>query len=98
MEAKIPVEEDVIVEEFEDALPHLQDWLRLTAEADADEGCRQLAAACHAIFGKAVREELRLDVDSVLDQGKLGKHVARRMARGRTDRHEQSQHGAGCQN
>jgi hypothetical protein len=27
---------------------------------DPDDGCRKLAAACHAIFGGAVREQLRL--------------------------------------
>ena len=38
--------------------------LLLPPEADdADDGCRQLAAACHAIFGSAVRAEFRFAED-----------------------------------
>ena len=51
----------VIVAEYEAALPDLQEWPRQTAAEDADDGCRQLAAACHAIYGKAVRAEMRFD-------------------------------------
>ena len=40
--------------------PELQEWLRARAEQDTDAGCQQLAAACHAIFGKAVRTEMRV--------------------------------------
>ena len=51
----------VLVQEYEAALPDLQEWLRATAADDADDSCRQLAAACHAIFGKSIRSELTLD-------------------------------------
>ena len=50
----------VLVAEYQEGLPDLQDWLRVTAENDADDACRQLAAACHAIYGGAVREEMKL--------------------------------------
>ena len=49
----------VLVNEFEEGLAELQDWLRVSAADDSDDGCRKLAAACHAIFGGAVREQLQ---------------------------------------
>ena len=54
----------LLVAEFEGVLPELQEWLRAIAAEDADEGCRQLAAACHAIFGKSVMAEMRYAEDS----------------------------------
>ena len=54
----------LLVAEFEAVLPDLQDWLRNVAAEDVDESCRQLAAACHAIFGKSVMAEMRYDEGS----------------------------------
>ena len=51
----------VVLVDYERALPELQDWLRVCAAEDADDSCRQLAAACHAIYGNAIRSEMRLD-------------------------------------
>ena len=50
----------LLVADLEEVLPELQEWLRARAEQDTDAGCQQLAAACHAIFGKAVRTEMRV--------------------------------------
>ena len=50
----------VLLVELDGTLPELQDWLRASASQDADDGCRQLAVACHAIYGNAVRAEMRL--------------------------------------
>ena len=32
--------------------------LRASATNDADDGCRQLAVACHAVYGKAVQAQV----------------------------------------
>jgi len=50
----------VLLADFEDSLPELQEWLRATAEHDTDHGCQQLAVASHTIFGQAVQSETRL--------------------------------------
>ena len=50
----------LVVVKLDETLPELQDWLRASASQDADDGCRQLAVACHAIYGNAVRAEMRL--------------------------------------
>ena len=48
----------LVVAEFEALLPELQEWLRIVAAEDVSEGCRQLAAACHGIYGKCVLAEM----------------------------------------
>ena len=48
----------ILISEYEAALPELQEWLRKSAENDPDDGCRQLSAACHAIYGNAVRSQM----------------------------------------
>jgi hypothetical protein len=48
----------VLVAEFDTLLPDLQEWLRASATNDADDGCRQLAVACHAVYGKAVQAQV----------------------------------------
>jgi hypothetical protein len=50
----------LLVADLEEVLPELQEWLRAHAEQDTGAGCQQLAAACHAIFGTAVRAEMRI--------------------------------------
>ena len=50
----------LLVADLEEVLPELQEWIRARAEQDTGAGCQQLAAACHAIFGTAVRAEMRI--------------------------------------
>lgn len=49
----------ILVADFDEMLPELQEWLREKAAADTDDGVQQLAVAAHAIYAKAVQGELR---------------------------------------